>query len=161
MATALIPGTYDPVTYGHIDIIERSTNIFEAIVVGVSASPWKNGRGPLFTLEERVSFLKQATSHLENVTVESFNKLLVEFAVEVGARAIVKGLRVVTDFESEFQQSSINYQLNPDLETVFIMSNPANMYLSSSMVKEIASLHGNVSAWVPPEVEYALQQRFS
>jgi len=161
MATALIPGTYDPVTYGHIDIIERSTHIFERIVVGVSASPWKNGRGPLFTLEERVGFLRQATKHLENVTVESFNKLLVEFAVEVGARAIVKGLRVVTDFESEFQQSSINYQLNPDLETVFIMSNPGNMYLSSSMVKEIASLQGNVSAWVPPEVELALQQRFS
>jgi len=161
MATALIPGTYDPITFGHIDIIERAKYIFETIVVGVSASPWKNGSGTLFSLEERVHYVTQATRHLKNVRVESFDKLLVEFAVEVGAKAIVKGLRAVTDFESEFQQASINYQLNPGLETVFIMSNPGNMYLSSSMVKEIASLHGNVSAWVPPEVELALQQRYS
>jgi len=160
MATALIPGTYDPVTFGHLDIIERSTQIFDEIFVGVSASAAKNGRGPLFSLEERVAFITLATQHLKNVRVVPFNKLLVEFAVEIGAQAIVKGLRVVTDFESEFQQASINYQLNPNLETVFIMSNPANMYLSSSMVKEIASLHGDISAWVPPDVEAALRRRF-
>ncbi|MCL1890539.1 MAG: pantetheine-phosphate adenylyltransferase [Coriobacteriia bacterium] len=161
MATALIPGTYDPVTNGHLDIIERSTQIFDKIVVGVAASPSKNGRGPLFNLEERVAFIEQATKHLNTVRVESFSKLLVDFAVEVGAQAIVKGLRVVTDFESEFQQASINYQLNPELETVFIMSNPANMYLSSSMVKEVAALQGSIAAWVPPEVEAALRSRFA
>ena len=160
MATALIPGTYDPVTFGHLDIIERSTQIFDHIVVGVAASPSKNGLGPLFSLEERVAFLEHATKHLENVRVESFNKLLVDFAVDIGAKAIVKGLRALTDFESEFQQASVNYQLNPELETVFIMSSPENMYLSSSMIKEIAALHGSISTWVPSEVEAALNARF-
>lgn len=161
MSTALIPGTYDPITLGHLDIIERSRNIFDEIVVGVADSPTKNGRGPLFSLEERVGFAREATKHMSKVRVESFDRLLVEFAVEIGATAIVKGLRAVTDFESEFQQASINYQLDPTLETLFIMSTPENMYLSSSMVKEIASLHGVVSAWVSPLVEAALKKRFS
>jgi len=161
MAKALIPGTYDPVTYGHLDIIERASQIFDTIVIGVAASPGKNGRGTLFTLEERVTFIEQATAHIDNVCVMPFNQLLVNFAVEVGARAIVKGLRALTDFESEFQQASINYQLAPKLETVFIMSTPANMYLSSSMVKEVAALHGTVSSWVPRDVEVALCERFA
>jgi len=160
MTKALIPGTYDPVTYGHLDIIERASQIFDSIVVGVASSPYKNGRGPLFSLEERVTFLQQATSHLGNVSVLPFDKLLVDFALEIGARAIVKGLRVVTDFESEFQQASVNYHLKPNLETVFIMSTAANMYLSSSMVKEVAALHGSVADWVPSEVEAALRERF-
>jgi pantetheine-phosphate adenylyltransferase len=161
MVTALIPGTYDPVTLGHLDIIERSTQIFDEIIIGIAASPKKNQYGPLFTLEERVGFIMQATQHMRNVRVEPFDKLLVEFAAEMGAKIIVKGLRAVTDFESEFQQASINYQLNPRLETVFIMSTPENMYLSSSMVKEVASLKGEVSTWVTPEVAGALKARFA
>jgi pantetheine-phosphate adenylyltransferase len=155
MNTALIPGTYDPITYGHLDVIVRSAQLFDRIVVGVAASP-KKGGGPLFTLEERVRFIEEATAHLPNVGVQPFSKLLVDFAIEVGAQAIVKGLRAVTDFESEFQQASINYRLNPKLETMFIMATPENMYLSSSMVKEIASLSGDISGWVTPTVAQAL-----
>jgi pantetheine-phosphate adenylyltransferase len=160
MTTALIPGTYDPLTMGHRDVIERSAQIFENIIVGVADSP-KKGAGPLFTLEERVTFVEDAVSDLPNVTVKSFSTLLVDFAVEVGAKAIVKGLRAVTDFESEFQQASLNYRLNPNLETTFIMATPEYMYLSSSLVKEIASMHGNIRFWVTPMVDAALKSRFS
>jgi pantetheine-phosphate adenylyltransferase len=160
LPVALIPGTYDPVTLGHLDVIERSSQIFERIIVGVAASQTK-GSGPLFSLDERVRFIDDAVGHLSNVSVRPFDKLLVEFAAQIGAQAIVKGLRAVTDFESEFQQASINYQLNPSLETVFIMASPSNMYLSSSMIKEIASLGGDVSAWVTPQVQDALAARFT
>lgn len=158
MPTALIPGTYDPVTLGHIDVIERSTRIFSKVIVAVAASPQK-GAGPLFSLEERVSFVEDAVAHLANVEVRAFSGLLVSFAEEVGVDTIVKGLRAVTDFESEFQQASINYQLNPELETMFIMSNPQFMYLSSSMVKEIASLGGDTSKWLTARVQDELNKR--
>jgi pantetheine-phosphate adenylyltransferase len=158
MSTALIPGTYDPVTLGHRDVIERTSQIFDAIIVGVAMSP-KKGPGPLFSVEQRVSFVQDAVADLPNVTVESFSTLLVDFAVEVGAQAIVKGLRAITDFESEFQQASLNYRLNPQLETVFIMATPEFMYLSSSAVKEIASMDCNVTSWVTPLVERALKKR--
>ena len=151
MPKALIPGTYDPVTLGHLDVIERASKIFTEVVVAVAASQ-KKGSGPLFSLEQRVVFIKDAVAHLPNVKVCPFSILLVDFAREMGVNAIVKGLRVVTDFEWEFQQAALNYQLNPDLETMFIMSNPQFMYLSSSMVKEIASVNGNVSDWVTPLV---------
>jgi pantetheine-phosphate adenylyltransferase len=160
MTTALIPGTYDPVTKGHLDVIVRSAQIFDHIVVGVAASPLK-GAGPLFSLDERVGFVRESVAHLSNVEVRPFSTLLVDFAVEVGAQAIVKGLRVVTDFESEFQQSALNYRLNPELETVFIMATPENMYLSSSMVKEIAALGGSVRAWVTAPVEQALAAKYA
>jgi pantetheine-phosphate adenylyltransferase len=159
MRTALIPGTYDPVTLGHRDVIIRAAQIFDSIVVGVAASP-KKGAGPLFTLAERVAFIEDAVSELSNVSVQPFSSLLVDFAVEVKAQAIVKGLRAVTDFESEFQQAALNYRLNPELETMFIMATPEHMYLSSSAVKEIASLHGNIHSWVTPLVEQALVARF-
>lgn len=158
MPTALIPGTYDPVTLGHLEVIERSTRIFSRVVVAVAASPQKGG-GPLFSLDERVAFVKDAVSHLPGVEVHPFNTLLVNFAKEMGVNAIVKGLRAVTDFESEFQQSSINYKLDPELETMFIMSNPRYMYLSSSMVKEIASMGGDVSSWVTQLVQKELAER--
>jgi len=157
---AVIPGTYDPVTLGHIDVISRSANLFDLIVVGVAASQ-KKGSGPLFSLEERVAFLVDALAHLDNVQVKPFTGLLVDFAAQQGASAIVKGLRAVTDFESEFQQASINYRINPNLETVLIMSNPEHMFLSSSMVKEIASLGGRVDDWVTPTVSRALAERFA
>ncbi|MDR0500646.1 MAG: pantetheine-phosphate adenylyltransferase [Coriobacteriales bacterium] len=158
MTKALIPGTYDPVTLGHIDVIKRSAQIFNEIVVGVAASP-KKGAGPMFTLDERVAFLKDALREQDNCKVLPFTSLLVDFATEVGATVIVKGLRVVTDFESEFQQAALNYQLNPNLETLFVMANPENMYLSSSMVKEVASMRGDTSDWVTPLVQQALNQR--
>lgn len=160
MSKALIPGTYDPVTLGHLDVIERSTRVFSEVIVAVAASPQK-GLGPLFSLDERVSFLEDALSHLPQVSVYPFSKLLVSFAEEMGVDTIVKGLRVVTDFESEFQQASINYQLNPGLETMFIMSNPRYMYLSSSMVKEIASMGGDTSGWVTALVQQELTKRLN
>ena len=158
MPTALIPGTYDPITLGHLDVIERSAQIFSQIVVGVAASATKGG-GPLFTLAERTDFATAAVAHLPNVQVVTFDGLLVDFASSIKASAIVKGLRAVTDFESEFQQASLNYHLNPELETVFIMATPQNMYLSSSMVKEIATLGGDISDWVTPQVQAALRKR--
>lgn len=160
MPKALVPGTYDPVTLGHLDVIERATRIFSTVVVAVAASAQK-GAGPLFSLEERVSFVQDAVSHLPTVEVRPFNSLLVKFAEEIGADTIVKGLRAVTDFESEFQQASINYQLNPNLETMFIMSDVRYMYLSSSMVKEIAAMGGDTSDWVTALVQRELGKRFS
>ncbi|MDR1088366.1 MAG: pantetheine-phosphate adenylyltransferase [Coriobacteriales bacterium] len=155
---ALIPGTYDPVTLGHIDVIERAARIFSTVVVAVAASPQK-GAGPLFSLEERVACIEDAVAHLANVEVCPFSTLLVSFAEEMHVDTIVKGLRAVTDFEWEFQQASINYQLNPELETMFIMANPRYMYLSSSMVKEIATMGGDVSRWVTPKVQAELRRR--
>lgn len=160
MPKALIPGTYDPVTLGHIDVIERAARIFSQVVVAVAASPQK-GAGPLFSLEKRVSFIEDAIVHLPNVEVRPFSTLLVNFADEMGVDTIVKGLRAVTDFEWEFQQASINYQLNPNLETLFIMSNPRHMYLSSSMVKEVIGMGGDISKWVTPLVQQELIGRFS
>ena len=159
MPKALIPGTYDPVTLGHLDVIERATRIFSSVVVAVAESQ-KKGPGTLFSIDERVSFIKDAVALLPNVEVKPFNTLLVNFAEEMGVDTIVKGLRVVTDFEWEFQQASINYQLNPELETLFIMSNPRFMYLSSSMVKEIASMGGDISDWVTPMVQRELIKRY-
>jgi len=160
MTRALIPGTYDPVTLGHLDIIERSSQIFGDIVVGVAAS-YNKGSGPIFSLEQRVAFIQEATAHLGNCRVVGFDNLLVDFAEQVGALAIVKGLRAVTDFEWEFQQAAVNYHLNPQLETVFVMANPANMYLSSSMIKEIAAHDADVSAWVTPTVRKALSDYYN
>lgn len=160
MPSALIPGTYDPVTLGHLEVVERSTRIFSRVIVAVAASPQK-GSGPLFSLEERVSFVEDAVAHLPHVEVHPFSGLLVTFAKKMQVDAIVKGLRAVTDFESEFQQSSINYELDPELETMFIMSNPHYMYLSSSMVKEIASMGGDVSSWVTPLVQSELLKRLA
>jgi len=158
MPRAIIPGTYDPVTVGHLDVITRSAQIFGTVIVAVAVSQ-KKGSGPLFTLEERVAMIEDATCQLSNVEVRPFTGLLVDFATAAGAQIIVKGLRAVTDFESEFQQASLNYRLNSELETIFIMSTPEHMYLSSSMVKEVAALGGRVSDWVTPHVETALIQR--
>jgi pantetheine-phosphate adenylyltransferase len=159
MRTALVPGTYDPVTLGHRDVIVRTSQIFDSVIVGVAASP-KKGAGPLFTLEERVSFIRDAVSDLPNVMIRPFTSLLMDFAVEVGAQSVVKGLRAMTDFEAEFQQASLNYQLNPQIETMFIMATPEHMYLSSSAIKEIASFNGTVDHWVTPLVGKALATRF-
>jgi pantetheine-phosphate adenylyltransferase len=156
---ALVPGTYDPVTHGHINVILRTSQIFERVIVAVAESP-KKGAGPMFSLEERCAFIVDAVAGLTNVEVRPFTGLLVDFAKENGASVIVKGLRAVTDFDSEFQQASINHKLDPELETILIMSDPEHMFLSSSMVKEIASHGGKIDAWVTDLVKSALQERF-
>jgi len=161
MKRAVVPGTYDPLTSGHLDIIERASGLFAEVVVGVAASPQKNGRGPLFSLEERVDLARAATVHLDNVTVMPFNQLLVDFVGSIGAELVVKGLRVVTDFEHEFQMAALNWRLDSDIETVFIMSVPEYMYLSSSAVKEIAQHGGSVRGLVPPCVEAPLTAKYA
>jgi pantetheine-phosphate adenylyltransferase len=156
----IVPGTFDPVTSGHLDIIERAAALFDDLIVGVALSPEK-GRGPLFTPEERVSLIEQATAHLDNVSVRAFDTLLVDFAEEVGASVIVKGLRAMTDFEREFQMAALNWRLDHDVETMFIMAIPEYMYLSSSAVKEIAVHGGAVRGLVPDVVCDALSRKLS
>ncbi len=158
MNRAICPGTFDPVTNGHLDIIERSAGLFDEVIVAVALNPEKRG-GPLFSLEERESFLRDATAHLPNVTVQSFDGLLIQLADELGAHVIVKGLRAVSDFESEFQQAQLNHRLDTKVETMFIMAIPEYTYLSSSAVREIAALGGNVSGMVPASVVDALAKR--
>ena len=157
MKRALTPGTFDPITSGHLDVITRAAQLVDEVVVAVAASPKKR---PLFTLEERTDLVRQATAHLPNVRVEPFDELLVTFAEKMGATVVVKGLRAITDFEYEFQMTAINYQLDRNLETLFIMSTPQHMYLSSSVVREIASMGGDIKEFVPPCVERALREKF-
>ena len=155
---ALTPGTFDPITSGHLDVITRAAQMFNEVIVAVAASPKKH---PLFTLEERTELVRQATAHLSHVSVEPFTGLLVDFARDLGAGVVVKGLRAITDFEYEFQMTAINYQLSEDLETIFIMSPPRYMYLSSSVVREIASLGGDIEPFVPACVKEALKRKFA
>ena len=160
MRRGITPGTFDPVTSGHLDIIERASVLFDDLVVGVALSPEKNG-GPLFSPDERIELIERATSHLSNVSVRGFDTLLVDFAEEVGASVIVKGLRAMTDFEREFQMAALNWRLDREVETMFIMAIPEYMYLSSSAVKEIASHGGNVRGLVPDVVCEALSRKLS
>ena len=146
MKRALTPGTFDPITSGHLDVIARASQLVDEVVVAVADSQKK---GPLFTLEERVELVRQATAHLPNVRVEPFKGLLVDFAKELDATVVVKGLRAITDFEYEFQMTAMNYQLSPQLETLFIMSPPQYMYLSSSVVRQVASFGGDVTDFLP------------
>ncbi len=158
MRRGLCPGTFDPMTSGHLDIIERAAPLLDELVVGVAFSPDKGG-GPLFTVDERVELITEATSHLSNVSVRPFDNLLVDFAHEVGATVIIKGLRAVTDFEREFQMAQLNYRLDSRVETMFIMAIPEYMYLSSSAVKEIALHGGSVQGLVPAHVIEALTDK--
>lgn len=160
MRKVLVPGTFDPITLGHLDVIKRSSQLFDAVVVGVAASEKKNGSGPLFSLDERVALAREATSDLGNVEVLPFDNLLVDFAQSISATAVVKGLRATTDFEYEFQMAMLNYQLAPSLETLFVMSGPSYMYVSSSIAKEVASLGGSVESLVPAVVRDALEEKF-
>ena len=158
MKRALTPGTFDPITSGHLDVIARASQLVDEVVVAVADSQKK---GPLFTLEERVELVRQATAHLSNVRVEPFKGLLVDFAKELDATVVVKGLRAITDFEYEFQMTAMNYQLSPQLETLFIMSPPQYMYLSSSIVREISKMGGDIQQFVPPCVYEALKKKFA
>ncbi|HEX9823004.1 MAG TPA: pantetheine-phosphate adenylyltransferase [Actinomycetota bacterium] len=154
--TALCPGTFDPVTNGHLDIIERAGQRFDAVVVAVLDNP---GKQPLFSVDERVAMLKEATTGLDNVDVESFSGLLVEYARRRGSDVIVKGLRAVTDFEYEIQMAQMNRRLT-GMETLFMTTDPTWSFLSSSLVREVARFGGDVSELVPPVVVERLAERF-
>ena len=153
---AVCPGTYDPVTVGHLDIIRRATRIFDRIVVGVVRQP--RHKTTTFTLDERVGFLEASLGDLPQVTVASFSRLVVDFAREHGACAIVKGLRAISDFEWEFQMNNLNRGLAPDIETIYMMSAPQYSFLSSRGVREIASFGGPVGEYVPDAVARRLRE---
>lgn len=156
MKIALCPGSFDPVTLGHLDIIERAADIFDEVVVLVMSNGSK--KDSLFTIDERIELLKRCISK-DNVKIDTYNGLLVQYAKEKGAVAIVKGLRAVSDFDWEFQQSLTNKSLNPDVETVFLTARGQNMFLSSSMVKEVCKLGGDISAFVPDPIAQDIYDR--
>ncbi len=147
---AIIPGTFDPITLGHLDIIERASLLFDKIVVGVATSEKKS---PKISIDDRVLLARRATKHLNNVEVKEFSNMLVDFAHENGAEVIVKGLRALTDFEYEFQMGALNHEIDPQLENLYIMSNPEYMYVSSSVVREMHSLGADISKFVPQCVD--------
>jgi pantetheine-phosphate adenylyltransferase len=159
LITAIYPGTYDPVTNGHVDVITRASGIFDRVVVGVVGNP--HHKAPMFTVDERVEFLRDALAHVPNVEVDVFKDLVVEFARKWDAKVIVKGLRVVSDFEWEFQMNQLNRHLAPDIETVYVMASPQVSFVSSSGVKEIASFGGNVRELVPEPVAQRLHEMFA
>jgi pantetheine-phosphate adenylyltransferase len=148
--TAICPGSYDPVTFGHVDVIGRAASIFDRVVVGVVGNP--QHKSPTFTLEERVEFLREALRDHDNVEVDVFSELVVDFARKWDAKVIVKGLRVISDFEWEFQMNQLNRTLAPEIETVYVMASPQVSFVSSSGVKEIASFGGKVDELVPAPV---------
>jgi pantetheine-phosphate adenylyltransferase len=156
--TAIAPGSYDPVTNGHIDVISRAADIFDRVVVGVVGNP--THKTPMFTLDERVAFLRQALAGLDSVEVDVFSELVVEFARKWNAKVIVKGLRVISDFEWEFQMNQLNRTLAPEVETVYVMASPAVSFVSSSGVKEIASFGGKVDDLVPEGVAKRFAELF-
>jgi pantetheine-phosphate adenylyltransferase len=156
--TAICPGAYDPVTNGHLDIITRAATIFERVVVGVVRDP--RHKDTLFSVEERVQFLREALTEYPSVEVDVFSELVVEFARRWGARTMVKGLRAISDFEWEFQMHHLNRKLAPDIETLYLMSSPQYSFLSSSGVKEIASFGGAVDNLVPPAVARRFAQMY-
>ena len=156
--TCICPGSYDPVTNGHVDIISRAALIFERVVVGVVRDP--QHKSAMFTVEERVGFLREALADCANVEVEVFSELVVEFARRYDARTMVKGLRAISDFEWEFQMHHLNRNLAPEVETMYLMSSPQYSFLSSSGVKEVASFGGNVDDLVPESVARRFRELF-
>jgi len=156
--TCICPGSYDPVTLGHLDIIRRAAGIFERVIVGVVRDP--QHKATMFSVEERVGFIAEALSDVPNVQVEVFSDLVVEFARRFGARTMVKGLRAISDFEWEFQMHHLNRHLAPEVETMYLMSSPQYSFLSSSGVKEVASFGGNVDDLVPEPVARRFRELF-
>ena len=154
---AVCPGSYDPITHGHVDVITRASQMFDELIVAVVNASVRKSRS-LFTAEERIGFIEQATTHLGNVRVEPFANLVVEFARERGAKAIVKGLRAISDFEYELEMNQLNRQLASDIESIYLMASPQYSFLSSSGVKEIATFGGDVSDLVPEPVARRLKE---
>ncbi len=157
MRIAVYPGSFDPITNGHLDIIERASRVYDKVIVGVLSNVSKK---PLFTAEERVSMIRLVTSNLENVEVDTFTGLLVDFAASKNATVIVKGLRTVADFEYEFQMALLNKALNPEFETMFMMTNTKYSYISSSMVKELAGFRGDLTGLVPEEIIETIKEKY-
>jgi pantetheine-phosphate adenylyltransferase len=155
--TAICPGTYDPITYGHIDIINRATALFDEVIVSVTGPSLK--KQPLFDERERIALVEETFGHLVNVRVESLNSLVTEHARELGAVVIVKGLRAISDFDYEFQMAQINKHLAAEIETVYLPASPQFSFISSSGVREVAAWGGNVEDWVPAHVAEALRQK--
>ena len=158
MATALCPGSFDPPTNGHIDVIERASRYFDKVVVAVIANPSKQ---PLFSLEQRSDMLRDALTHVDNIEISSFDGLLVDFAKDRDLGVVVKGLRAISDFEYELQMAQMNSNLSPGLDTMFMTAKPEWAFLSSSLVKEVARYGGSIEGLVPPGVAKALQEAFS
>ncbi len=157
MAKALYSGSFDPVTLGHLDIIKRAANVFDEVVVAVLNNKAKN---PLFSVEERVNMLEETTKDLPNVKITSFRGLLVDFAREENINVIVRGLRAITDFEYELQMAQTNHELLPDVDTMFLTTNILYSYVSSTIVKEVASYHGDVSHFVPECIEEKIKEKY-
>jgi pantetheine-phosphate adenylyltransferase len=157
---AVCPGSYDPVTHGHIDVITRAAEMFDELIVAVVNASMRKSHA-LFSAEDRIDFIQRATAHLPNVRVEPFSNLVVEFARDRGAKAIVKGLRAISDFEYELEMNQLNRQLAPDVESVYLMASPQYSFLSSSGVKEIATFGGDVSDLVPEPVAQRLKEALS
>ena len=154
---AVCPGSFDPITYGHLDIIKRGATVFDKVYIGVLNN---SSKSPLFSVDERIELIKDVTKHIDNVEVDSFSGLLVDYARAKGAKAILRGLRAVSDFEYEMQITSMNRILDEKIETFFIMTNNQFSFLSSSIVKEVAQYRGDISELVPPTVEEALNKKF-
>ncbi|MCL6271263.1 pantetheine-phosphate adenylyltransferase [Sansalvadorimonas sp. 2012CJ34-2] len=157
MRTVIYPGTFDPITLGHCDLVQRASVLFERVIIAVAESPRKK---PHFSLDQRVELAKDATSHLNNVEVLGFSNLLADFTQEVGAGVILRGLRAVSDFEYEFQLANMNRVLAPNVESLFLTPSEKLSYISSTLVREIASLNGDISKFVTPAVEAALKQKY-
>jgi pantetheine-phosphate adenylyltransferase len=155
---SVCPGTYDPVTYGHLDIITRAANVFESVIVAVVNKPVRKGSKTVFSTQEREAFLRTEVKDLENVEIKSFDNLLVEFARQNGATAIVKGLRAISDFEYEFEMNQLNRTMDPEIESIYFMSSPNFSFLSSSGVKELAMFGGDLSQLVPARVAERLKE---
>jgi len=154
---ALYPGSFDPVTLGHLDIIKRGSNVFDRVIVAVLHN---SSKSPLFSIEERVHLLKETTKHLPNIEIDSFQGLMIDYARQRQVNVVLRGLRAISDFEFELQITSMNKKLDNSIETMFMMTNSEYSFLSSSIVKEIARYHGKVSELVSPEVEIALNKKF-
>ena len=158
MRIAVYPGSFDPITNGHLDIIKRASGLYDKVIVGVLANANKS---PLFTEMERVSMIKEVVKDIDNVSVDTFSGLLVDFAKQNNAAVIIKGLRTVKDFEYEFQMALLNKALNPDYETVFLMTDMKYSYISSSIVKEVAKLHGDLSDFVPGQIVDKIESKYA
>jgi pantetheine-phosphate adenylyltransferase len=157
---AVCPGSYDPITYGHLDVIQRVSELFDQVVVAVVNLPIRKGR-TLFDIDERLGFIAGATAHLDNVRAEPFDVLVVDFAQRIGARAIVKGLRAISDFEYEMEMNQLNRKQAPDIDTLYLMASPQYSFLSSSGVKELATFGGRIEDLVPSGVAERLKEELA
>ena len=157
MKTIVYPGTFDPITNGHVDLIERASKLFDKIIIGIASNQKKS---PLFTIDERIHLATVAVAHLDNVEIKGFDYLLVNFVKDCNAEAVMRGLRAVSDFEYEFQLANMNRALSPELESIFLTPSEKFSYISSSLIREISALKGDASKFVPPHVAAALLEKF-